>query len=218
MFGLDKNSSLYKLNFYDKSPGSITKQYNGNLQLEGGLEKGILRAYMKIFTHYTNSHQTETIKTTVFEGKVSIKPSDSFIAEGGKKTFNWGKGYAWNPAAFIDRKKDPNDPELSREGFIVGSLDFTKSLSGSLRTFSFTAVLIPVYSGMNNDFGELDHLNFASKFYFLLYDTDIDLMFLTGGSKTTRYGMDFSRNLASNFEVHGEFTWINNFKKAITDS
>jgi len=218
LFGLDKNSSLYKLNFYNRSEGSTTEQYNANLQLEGSLEKGILRAYVKTFTNYTNSYQTETTKITVFEGKISIKPTDSFIAEAGKKTLNWGKGYAWNPVAFLDRTKDPNDPELSREGFIVGSLDFTKSLSGPLKTFSFTPVLIPVYSGVNDDFGELDHLNFASKFYFLLYDTDIDLMFLTGGSKTTRYGMDFSRNLASNLEIHGEFSWINDFKKTITDS
>jgi len=217
-FGLDKNSSLYKLNFYNRSEGSTTEQYSANLQLEGSLEKGILRAYVKTFTSYTNSYQTETTKTTFFEGKVSIKPTESFAAEAGKKTLNWGKGYAWNPAAFLDRTKDPNDPELSREGFIVASLDFTKSLSGPLRTFSFTPVLMPVYSGVNDDFGELDHLNFALKFYFLLFDTDIDLMFLTGGSKTTRYGMDFSRNLASNLEIHGEFSWINNFKKTITDS
>ena len=218
LFGLDKNSSLYKLNFYNRSAGGTTKQYNGNLQLEGSLEKGILRAYVKTFTSYTSSYQTETTKTTFFEGKVSIKPTESFAAEAGKKTLNWGKGYAWNPAAFLDRTKDPNDPELSREGFIVSSLDFTKSLSGPLKTFSFTPVLMPVYSGVNDDFGELEHLNFASKFYFLLFDTDIDLMFLTGGSKTTRYGMDFSRNLASNLEIHGEFSWINNFKKTITDS
>jgi len=218
LFGLDKNSSLYKLNFYNRSEGSTTEQYSANLQLEGSLEKGILRAYMKTYTSYLNSYQTQTTKTTVFEGKVSIKPTESFTAEAGKKTLNWGKGYAWNPAAFLDRTKDPNDPELSREGFIVGSLDFTKSLSGPLKTFSFTPVLMPVYSGVNDDFGELEHLNFASKFYFLLYDTDIDLMFLTGGSKTTRYGMDFSRNLASNLEIHGEFSWINDFKKTITDS
>ena len=30
--------------------------------------------------------------------------------------------------------------------------------------------------------------------------------------------MDFSRNLASNLEIHGEFSWINDFKKTITDS
>ena len=61
------------------------------------------------------------------------------------------------------------------------------------------------------------NLNWASKFYFLLYDTDIDFMFLTGGSKTTRYGLDFSRNVTTNLEVHGEFSLINDFIKTTVD-
>ncbi len=76
---------------------------------------------------------------TVFEGNVSLKPSPSFILEFGKKTLNWGKGYAWNPAAFLDRPKNSDDPELAREGYIVASLDYTKSWEGqALKTFSFT--------------------------------------------------------------------------------
>jgi len=131
---------------------------------------------------------------------------------------NWGKGYAWNPAAFLDKPKDPNDPELAREGIIVVSADYTKSFTGPLKTFSFTPVLVPVYSDVNDDFGEVDHLNGAAKFYFLLYNTDIDLMFLTGGSRTTRYGFDFSRNITANLEVHGEFSLINGYQKRYTDS
>ena len=87
----------------------------------------------------------------------------------------------------------------------------------ALKTFSFTPVLMPVYGGINDDFGETGLLNLASKFYFLLYDTDIDFMFLTGGSKTARYGLDFSRNVTTNLEVHGEFSLINNFTKVSID-
>jgi hypothetical protein len=43
-------------------------------------------------------------------------------------------------------------------------------------------------------------------------------MILTGGSKTTRYGVDFSRNITTNFEIHGEFAFINDFKKRFIDS
>lgn len=218
VFGLDKNSAMYKLNFYDRSVGGTTEEYNGNLQIEASLEKGVSRAYMKAYTSYTNNWQTETIKTSIFEGYLSVKPSSSWIVDAGKKTMNWGKGYAWNPAAFLDRPKDPNDPDLSREGFIVASVDYTRSFTGSsLKTFSFTPVLVPVYSGVNDDFGEVDHLNFASKFYFLFHDTDVDLMFLTGGSKTTRYGMDFSRNITTNLEIHGEFSLINGYDQTYTD-
>jgi hypothetical protein len=96
-------------------------------------------------------------------------------------------------------------------------VDYTKSWEGPLKTFSFTPALIPSYSGVNDDFGETGHLSGASKFYFLLYDTDIDLMFLTGGSKTTRYGADFSRNINTNLEIHGEFSLINAYQKAFID-
>jgi len=71
---------------------------------------------------------------------------------------------------------------------------------------------LPVYDHVNTDFGQLNHVNFATKLYLLLYDTDIDLMLLTGSSRTTRYGFDFSRNITTNLEVHGEWARINNFK------
>jgi hypothetical protein len=216
--GFDRNSSLYKLNFYDRKTRATTEQYKAGLQLEGSLEKDIYRLYAKTYTSYTNSIQGEATKLNILEAYGSLKPTSSLTFDFGKKTLNWGKGYAWNPAAFLDRPKDPNDPELSREGFIVASADYTKSFTGPLKTFSFTPVLVPVYSGINDDFGEVDHLNAAAKFYFLLYDTDIDLMFLTGGSRTTRYGFDFSRNITSNLEVHGEFSLINGYQKRATDS
>ena len=119
----------------------------------------------------------------------------------------------------MDRPKDPDDPELALEGFVIASADYIRSFSsGPLKTFSFTPVILPSYGDMNDDFGETDHVNFAAKAYFLLYDTDIDLMFLTGGSKTPRYGFDFSRNIGTNLEVHGEFAFIRNFTKPLVDA
>jgi hypothetical protein len=218
-FGLDRNASLYKLNYYNRSIGNTTPEYDGTLQLEGSLEKGISRFYFKTNTAYTKNYAGEKSNTLLFEGNLSVKPSPTFITEFGKKTLNWGKGYAWNPAAFLDRQKNPDDPELAREGFVVASLDYTRSWEGqALKTFSFTPVLMPVYSGVNDDFGQTGNLNGALKFYFLYYDTDIDFMFLTGGSKTASFGLDFSRNLTTNLEVHGEFSLINNFTKAYVDS
>jgi len=218
LIGFDKNSSLYKLNFYDRTTGATTDQYRAGVQLEGSLEKDIFKLYAKTYASYINVDQGEITKFNIMEGYGSLKPSSSLTFDFGKKTLNWGKGYAWNPAAFLDKPKDPNDPELSREGIIVASADYTKSFTGPLKTFSFTPVLVPVYSDVNDDFGEVDHLNGAAKFYFLLYNTDIDLMFLTGGSRTTRYGFDFSRNITANLEVHGEFSLINGYQKRYTDS
>ena len=72
----------------------------------------------------------------------------------GKKVFKWGKGYAWNPVAFIDRPKDPNDPDLALEGFWAISGDYIKSFSGPLKTLSFTPVFLPVIDPMNTDFAQ----------------------------------------------------------------
>ena len=42
----------------------------------------------------------------------------------------------------------------------------------------------------------------------LLYNTDVDVMFLSSGSRPGRFGFDFSRNVRSNLELHGEWTRI----------
>lgn len=217
LFGLDKDASLYKLRFHSKSEGDTVEEYKTTLQLDGGYEKGIARLYTKVNLEAEESFQGWSDEAKFYEGYLSLKPSSSFNLDFGKKTVNWGKGYAWNPAAFIDRIRDPDDPQLAREGFVVASADYIKSFQGNLKTLSLTSLLIPVYGDVNNDFGKTKHLNLAGKLYLLLYDTDIDFMFLAGASRANRYGMDFSRNITSNFEVHGEFALIKNFEKKSTD-
>ena len=100
----------------------------------------------------------------------------------------------------------------------MASADYIKSFEGPLQALTLTPVLIPVYENINEDFGETENVNFAGKAYLLFYDTDIDFMFLTGGSKPSRFGVDFSRNITTSFEIHGEFAFINNFKKRLIDS
>jgi len=217
LFSLDKDSSLYKLRFYNRSEGHTVEEYNFTIQLDGSYEKGIVKLYTKINTDFQESYLGWSEETDLFEGYLSLKPSPSLTLEIGKKTLKWGKGYAWTPIAFVDRIKNPDDPELALEGYVVASADYIKSYEGSLKTFSFTPVLVPVYDHINSDFGSIDHLNFAGKLYFLLYDTDIDFIFLVGGSKTNRYGMDFSRNITTNLEIHGEFALFNNYKKVYID-
>jgi hypothetical protein len=40
---------------------------------------------------------------------------------------------------------------------------------------------------------------------------------MTGGSRPDRYGVDFSRNINTNFEVHGELAYFSNFQKSVLD-
>ena len=218
LFGLDTNSALYKLNLYDRDKENIREEYNFSALLDGSYKKGTTEFRAIVNTDLRKSYLGWSEETTLYEGYMSSRPSSTFNFNIGKKTLKWGTGYAWNPVAFLDRPKDPYDPELAREGFVVASADYIKSFDGPLKTFSFTPVLMPVYDHINDDFGQINRLNFAGKTYFLLYDTDIDLLFLTGGSKTNRYGMDFSRNITSNFEIHGELAFINDYKKRYINS
>ncbi len=217
-FGLDKDASFYKLTFYNRDEGATLEEYNATLQLEGSLEKGIARFLIRTNTDYNKSYLGEDQETNLYEGFLSLKPSSSLTIDMGKKTLKWGKGYAWNPVAFVDRPKNPDDPELSLEGYIVAAADYIKSLEGPLKTISITPVIIPVYEAINDTFGVVDKVNLAGKLYLLFYNTDIDVMFLSGGSKTARYGVDFSRNITTNFEIHGEFAVIEDYRKRFTDS
>jgi len=218
LYGLNHNAAFYKLRFYNNPQGQTLPEANGRVQLEGSYEKEAYRLYAKTNTDLKYSDYSGTSEHSVFyEAYGSLKPSAALKIDVGKKTMKWGKGYAWNPVAFVDRPKDPDDPELALEGFIVATTDFIKSFDGPLKTFSFTPVLLPVYDHVNDSFGSNNKLNFAGRCYFLLYDTDIDLMFMTGGSRPDRYGVDFSRNITTNFELHGEYSYIRNFRKNVLD-
>ena len=217
IFQTRQNSSLYRIKYYNRDLGSSLEEANFKLQFEGSYEKGIARLYFKTNTDYKISRLADQEKTDLYEGILSLSPSSSWKIDAGKKTFKWGKGYAWNPVAFIDRPKDPDDPEVGMEGVFAVSADYTKSFDGPLKTVSFTPVLQPVYDHINAEFGKKDYLNLAGKLYLLLYDTDIDLMVLTGGSRTARYGADFSRNIGTSWEIHGEAAYIKDFRANLID-
>jgi hypothetical protein len=138
------------------------------------------------------------------EGFLAARPSPSLTLEAGKKVMKWGKGYAWNPAGFVSRPKDPDDAEETLEGYGMLDADLIRSFDGPLQTLAFTPVFIPVTDRFNQEWGEPGALVGAAKLYALFLDTDLDVMVLAGDEAKPRAGFDFSRNLATNVEVHGE--------------
>ena len=212
---LDQDAAMYKLRFYDRSEGPTLPEYKAALQLDGSIEKGWATLFVRLNTDYLDSYLGSEFTTTAFEAYLSLKPAPSLVITAGKRTFKWGKGNAWNPVAFVDRPKNPDDPGLDLEGYVAASVDYIRSFSGPLKTLSITPVLVPVSDHVNEDFGEANHVNIAGKIYLLLYDTDIDILFLSGGSRSSRYGLDFSRNITTNVEVHGEYAHLNDVRKSV---
>ncbi len=211
---LNTEAAFYGLNFY-KDPHSTLDRFTGTLQLELGYKKGMAAFNAVLNARAADDDLGGSDSADVFEAVLSLKPSPSVTVDLGKKVFKWGKGYAWNPVGFIDRPKDPNNPEEALEGYVGAGLDLIKSYSGPLQTLALTAVALPVTGDINDDFGKTDRMNFAAKLYLLYKDTDIDLVAFAGDSRTPRFGIDFSRNLATNFEIHGEYAYLTDLEQKI---
>jgi hypothetical protein len=114
---VDRDAALYKLKFYNRDEGKTTGEYNFKFLIDGSYEKDIARLFLRLSydLNYINASWSDNLKP--YEASLSLKPSPSLTLDIGKKTLKWGKGYAWNPVAFIDRPKDPDEPDLALEGF-----------------------------------------------------------------------------------------------------
>lgn len=211
---IHQDAAFTRLILADEKRSSLDR-FSSLLQLDGNLQKGIVDFNLRLQAMARQDQLHWYDRADIFEGFVSIKPSPSATVDLGKKVFKWGKGYAWNPVAFIDRPKDSTNPEDALEGFVGVGLDLIKSFSGPLQTAALTTVLLPVWQGVNEDFGEMNKMNLAGKLYLLYRNIDIDLIWFTGNSRSTRYGIDFSTNLATNFEIHGELAHVRHRKTMI---
>jgi len=212
LFGLDRDAAFYRLNFFDRDDGDLLGQYNFRVRPEGSYRHGMFSLFARVDSRLRYDYQGWDEQTRLFEGFASVKPSPSLAVDLGKKVVKWGKGYAWNPVAFVDRPKNPEDPEEALEGFYLATGNVIRSFAGPLKTLAFTPVILPVYEHVNDDFGAKQHVNAAAKLYFLLYDTDVDLLAFIGGSRTARYGVDFAKNLRTNLEIHGEWAYLTNIE------
>lgn len=212
---LNQDSSLYKLN----GPNRDTLDRNtGTLKLNAKYTQGIASLNLKGSAEVRRDDLRSERINRFDEAYASFKPDPGFTLDIGKVALKWGKGYAWNPVGFVERPKDPNDVELAREGYTMVTADFIRNFEGDLKTVAFTPVLLPVGNQTNGGFGKPNHVNAAAKLYLLYLDTDIDFTWMGNGSRTPRFGVDFSRNLTSALEIHGEWARIRNDEQRIIDA
>ena len=217
-FTLNRDAAFYKLAYFGQPQRETLDRSTGTLQLAGKLRHGIGTFDFRTNSDVQRDQLAQDHDNSIFEAAYSLRPDPSLTMEAGKRSLKWGKGYAWNPIGFVERPKDPNDPQLAREGFWMADGDLIFNPGGNLRTIALTPVLLPVGKDVNSDFGESGHVNPAAKLYLLYRDTDIDIAWQGRGSRPARYGADFSRNLVSNFEIHGEWARILKFPRPVTDA
>jgi hypothetical protein len=213
----DQDALLYKQKYLDKKRNTAF-QTDVNLTIEGQYQKESITLYGRFngLFSYNEDVNFESEKKAE-EVYLSYQPSYSLALEAGKKVHKWGKGYAFSPTAFFSRPKDLNDPDASLEGYYTLSFDYIKSMTGILRTFTATPVLMPVTNDINTELGTMEEWIWGGKFYFFAFDTDMDLMFLMSDNLNDRLGLDFSKNLSPSFEIHGDAALIKDHRQYVMD-
>ena len=203
---LQPERAIYSLNYPDEPARNWLYRSTGTLDLSGKLHLTNTVADIHGQASYAeDSFVTVEEYDKIMDGGIRWSPTTNYSVDIGKRVQRWGKGYAWNPVGFIERPKDPSDPQTVREGFNMVSMEWTKTLDGNIRTLTLTPVVVPTYDELNPDFGTEGSLNPAAKLYLLAWNTDIDLLWLGKGAKPQSIGLDFSRNLSSELEIHGEW-------------
>ena len=215
---LRRDGSFYKLNGLARD---TLDRNTATLKLNAKYTQGIASLKLSAAAEQRRDQLISERSSRFDEAYVSFKPDPGLTVDIGKQALKWGKGYAWNPVGFVERMKDPNDVELAREGYTMLAADFIRNFAddgGDLKTVAFTPVLLPVGAQTNQDFGQPNHLNVAAKLYLLYRDTDIDFTWLGQGSRGSRFGIDFSRNLSSALEIHGEWARLQDVEQRRIDA
>ena len=201
-----KSSPFYGLQFYDVAEKkNYLSQYRLDFYLDGVYRHKQVGFFMKTFTQYAKE---EPLSSSFFELYGSLNLSPRWSMSIGKRRFNWGKGYAFNPVGYVNAQKDPENPDLALAGKTCVYLGYNRSFtSESLQNFSIGAVLLPPEAEVNEKFGSADEIGAALKLYFLFKNIDIDFMTMFKKNESWRMGPDFSTNLRENLEIHGELSY-----------
>lgn len=214
-------SAGYQLQ-YPGETRSTADRLGGAAELSGVLRHAWLSFNFTGHASWIDEPRSSENDYRTYEAYAGWQVDERLNVQLGKRALRWGKGYAWSPVAFLERPKEPTDPELAREGFVMTTGTWVRSFDGPVQTLSLTAVAVPTTSGLNEDFGSgatnAGHSNPALKLYGLVYDTDIDLIWAARGSRGPRFGIDFSRNLGSQFEVHGEWARVSDAPRMVLTS
>jgi len=202
-------SPVYGLQFFGQDmPGEYLSQYRLDFYLNGDYRYKKVGFTMRTFSQYT---EEVPLDLSFYELYGSVNLSPRLSLDIGKRRYNWGKGYAFNPVGYVNTEKDPENPDLALAGKSSLYLNYNRSVSsGFIQNLSLTTILLPHQAEFMDKYSQFEDLSAALKLYVLTNNTDLDFMFYAGPDQTRRYGMDLSTNLRENIEVHGDASYTNN--------
>lgn len=212
-----KESPLYRMNFFNTgNDDSYLSQNRLDFYFNGEYRHKQVGFLMKTFYQYTKEGP---IDPTFFELYGSLNLTPRLSAGVGKRRYFWGKGYAFNPVGYVNTEKDPENPDLALAGIVSGYFNYNKSYESEwLQNMSFSGIVMPQEAEFNDKFSQADHTGIALKLYFLLRNIDIDFMMFQRQDEPQRYGFDFSTNIRTNLEIHGEVSYDKDGTKAFVQN
>ena len=204
-FHTSPGTPMYRLQFLQSGEtSSWLSQYRIEPYLNADYRTKDLGVHLKTHASY---YSDDDASFDLFEAYGSYSPSFTTTLQAGKRMYNWGKGYAFNPVGYVNPVKDPENPELAQAGLVSVNVEYVKSFSSpALQTMALAFVVIPAAPRAIERYADAGNTAIALKAYALLLDTDIDLIGYFGKNRPMRLGLDASRNLAENLEVHGELS------------
>jgi hypothetical protein len=212
----NKASPLYSLKFGtgNKSTSDI---YNLKTQAYLQYQRKPILGFVSgaLYCAYLRQDDSLSYDGKLFEGYLKYTPDASLSFLLGKRLFQWGKGYSFNPVSFAGRMKDLNDIDAALEGYWNISFEYVKSLDLPISSVALSAAILPVYNLINKDYLPDKSVAGLAQLYMLAANTDIDIYFFTDNRRNVKTGLDFSRNLIPDWEVHGEWTFIKNSKSTV---
>jgi hypothetical protein len=198
-----RDSPLYALQYYGQDPAGLLSQYRLDLYLGGDYRSGPLSFRARTYSQY---HSEEESDLSLHELYGSLALGDRGSLTAGKRMYSWGKGYAFNPAGFVNPVKDPENPELAQAGLMSFAYQYIRSFSGGpVSNAALDLIAVPSAETLNAQNSEARDTDLAAKLSFLAWDTDLDLMGYASRVNPERVGAGLSRNLGPALEVHGEY-------------
>jgi hypothetical protein len=205
----NKNSALYSLKYKNQNP-AYADIHRLRAEASGQYEYGSFRfsASGAFNASYERRDDSLASDGTLYECLLKYAPGVSFSLLAGKKTLRWGKGYAYNPVSFAGRQRDLNDIDAALEGYWNLSTEYIRSFSGKLSTIAVTAAVLPVYGSLNEGFLRDETVAGVTQLYLLLADTDIDGYLFADSRSEYKMGVDMSKNIVPDWEIHGEWAYV----------
>lgn len=204
----NQNSVIYPIKFKDNETG--TQEFELALDLESRWDWEWSRLFLNgevsaLRSDISENDEDTSILREAYWQLASFEPHNFEI---GKRLLRWGKGYAFNPVALMERVKNPEDPEASREGLWISQGVWITGAFGVFETSSINLIYLPIRENMNDEYVkgiESDNI-WGLKLYGLIGTTDIDIYAVDWDQEEiTQLGLDFATNLSVNFAVHGEY-------------